>query len=455
MPAASSNIVRLYDDRPEPSEKWRIPDRNKAMETTVQRMFRNRWWIVFGSALGLTVGNVTVLQFSTSVLMKPIIAEFGWNRSMVSAAVMLGMIFAAIATPVAGRLIDRRGIRLVTLAAITLFALTIAAMSLAPGVPVAFFAMFALMGLFSGGQAPLPYAKAIAAAFDRRRGLAMGIAMTGVGLGAALVPRLAQLYLDRLGWRGAYVAVAVTVFAIAFPAVALFIREVAGAPRMADAPVRGPGLPGLQAGEALRSSHFWKLAVVFVCIPIAANGTIAHLVPLLTDRGIPASQAVLAFSGIGAALIAGRMLCGVLLDRYFGPYVAIAFVILPAVGLLTLLGSTDPTITRLGAVLVGLGMGAEVDLIAYLQSRYFGLRAFGQIYGYLFALFTIGTGLGPFVMGVTYDATGSYRPALMAFVVVLGCAAWLLLRLPRRYPYPAQTAAHEKAAEDPSRASLA
>ncbi|HZZ02786.1 MFS transporter, partial [Paraburkholderia sp.] len=98
-------------------------------------MFRNRWWIVFGSVLGLIVGNVTVLQFSASVLMKPIMAELGWNRSMVSAAVLLGSICAALATPVAGKLMDRHGIKRVTLAAITLFALAIAAMSLAPGVP--------------------------------------------------------------------------------------------------------------------------------------------------------------------------------------------------------------------------------------------------------------------------------------------------------------------------------
>src|SRR6266404_351450 len=265
-------------------------------------MSRSRWWIVFGSVLGLTVGNVTVLQFSTSVLMKPIMAEFGWNRGMMSAAVMLGSISAAIATPVAGRLIDRLGIRRVTLAAITLFALAVAAMSLAPAVPAAFLAMFALMGLFSSGQAPLPYAKAIAAAFDRWRGLAMGIAMTGVGLGAALVPRLTQLYLDRLGWRGAYVAVGMTVFAVAFLAVGMFVRDVAGAPDVADARVGGPGLPGLEAREAVRSPHFWNLAVVFLCIPIAANGTIVHLVPLLTDRGIPESQAVAVFSGIGVSL---------------------------------------------------------------------------------------------------------------------------------------------------------
>jgi MFS family permease len=421
----------------------------------VQGMSGSRWWIVFGSVLGLTVGNVTVLQFSTSVLMKPIMAEFGWDRGVMSAAVMLGSIFAAIATPIAGRLIDRRGIRRVTLAAIALFALAIAAMSLAPAQRAVFLAMFALMGLFSAGQAPLPYARAVAATFDQRRGLAMGIAMTGVGLGAALVPRLTQLYLDRFGWRGAYVAVGVTVFVIAFLAVGLFIRDPAGLPRIAEANERGSALAGLEAREAVRSPNFWKLAVVFLFIPIVVNGTIVHLVPLLTDRGIPASQAVAVFSGIGASLIAGRMVCGFLLDRFFGPYVAIAFVILPAVGVLTLLGSTDLSLTTLGAVLVGLGMGAEVDLIAYLQSRYFGLRAFGQIYGYLFAVFTIGTGLGPFVMGAAYAATGSYRPALMAFVGVLACAGWLLLRLPRRYPYPVQAPAQARAADDPSHPSLA
>jgi MFS family permease len=197
------------------------------------------------------------------------------------------------------------------------------------------------------------------------------------------------------------------------------------------------------------------LAVVFICIPIVANGTIVHLVPLLTDRGIPASRAVVVFSGIGVSLIVGRLLCGFLLDRFFGPHVAVTFVVLPMLGVVTLLASSDPALTTLGALLVGLGMGAEVDLIGYLQSRYFGLRAFGQIYGYLFAVFTVGTGLGPFVMGATYDAFGSYRPALMAFFAVLACAAWLLLRLPRLYPYPVMVHVGDRVKEDPSPTSLA
>jgi len=420
----------------------------------VRDLFRNRWWIVFGSVLGLTVGNVTVLQFSASVLMKPIMAEFDWNRSMVSAAVLLGSVFAAVGTPVVGKLMDRHGIERVTLSAITLFALAIAAMSLAPGISVVFLGMFSLVGLFSAGQAPLPYAKAIAAAFDRRRGLAMGIAMTGVGLGAALVPRLTQLYLDRFGWRGAYVAVGVTVFVIAFTAVSLFIRDTVSSPRLAEGRASPHLLPGIEAAEVIRTPHFWMLAVVFLCIPVVANGTMVHLVPLLTDRGIPTSQAVAVFSGIGASLIVGRLLCGYLLDRFFGPNVAIVFVALPALGVVALLVSTDPLLMTLGTLLVGLGMGAEVDLIAYLQSRYFGLRAFGQVYGYLFAVFTIGSGIGPFVMGATYDLTGSYRPALIAFVAVLACAAWLLSRLPRSYPFPVM--AHRKEqVKDPSPVSLA
>ncbi len=369
------------------------------------KVFRNPWWIVFGSVLGLIVGNVTILQFSTSVLMKPIMAEFGWPRTIPSAAVGLGTLCAAIATPFIGRLIDRRGIKAVTLVCITLFALATAAMALSPPTAAIFLCMFALVGLFSAGQAPLPYAQSIAAVFDKRRGLALGIAMTGVGIGAALMPKLALSYLQNFGWRGAFIALGATVFVLAFPAVALFLRDLGVRNRPGEA-----RLPGMDARDVIRSPNFWILAVVFTCIPMVANGIIFHLVALLTDRGISADRAVAVFSAIGPSLIGGRLLCGYFLDRFHGPYVAVAF--------------------------IGLGLGAEVDLIGYLQSRYFGLRAFGQIYGYLFAIFTVGAAIGPFIMGATFDALGSYRPLLWAFLGVLVVAIVAMLRLPRTYPFP-------------------
>lgn len=397
------------------------------------KVFRNPWWIVFGSVLGLVVGNVTILQFSTSVLMKPIMAEFGWARTVPSAAVGLGSLFAAIATPFIGRMIDRRGIKPVTLACITLFALATAAMAFAPASALVFLAMFCVVGLFSGGQAPLPYAKSIAATFDSRRGIALGVAMTGVGIGAALMPKLAQTFLEHFGWRGAFLALGVTVFVIAFPAVALFLREPA---RRGTGSQPAAALPGMDAREVVRSREFWIMALVFTCIPIVANGIIFHLMALLTDRGIPADRAVAVFAAIGPSLIAGRLLCGWFLDHFHGPYVAVAFIALPALGVLVLLFGADARLTTAGAVLVGLGLGAEVDLIGYLQSRYFGLRAFGQVYGYLFAIFTVGTGIGPFVMGATFDVFGSYRPVLMVFFVVLVAAALAMLRLPRTYTFP-------------------
>jgi len=400
------------------------------------KALRNPWWIVLGSVLGLIVGNVTILQFATSVLMKPIMGEFGWPRTVPSAAVGLGTLCAAIATPFVGRLIDRRGVKAVTLTAIALFALATAAMSLAPGIAAVFLVMFSVVGLFSAGQAPLPYAKSIAAAFDHRRGLALGIAMTGVGLGAALMPKLSQTYLEHFGWRGAFLALGATVFVIAMPAVALFLHEPGGRAVAARTTVPGP-----EARDVVGSRAFWLLAFVFLCIPIVANGIIFHLVALLTDSGIPAGRAVAVFAAIGPSLIVGRLLCGYLLDRFHAPYVAVAFIALPAAGVLVLLSSVDPTVTAAGAVLVGLGLGAEVDLIGYLQSRYFGLRAFGQVYGYLFAAFTVGAAIGPFVMGATFDATGSYRPILMAFLVVLFGAALAMLRLPRSYPFPVEPAA--------------
>jgi cyanate permease len=223
-----------------------------------------------------------------------------------------------------------------------------------------------------------------------------------------------------------------TVFLLAFPAVALFLRDPAPGAQAGKVP-----LPGMEASEVVRSRNFWIMALVFMCIPIVANGIIFHLVALMTDRGIAAERAVAIFAAIGPSLIAGRLVCGYLLDRFFGPYVAVAFIALPALGVLVLLSSADPRITALGAVLVGIGLGAEVDLIGYLQSRYFGLRAFGQVYGYLFTIFTVGAAIGPFVMGFTFDLFGSYRPTLMAFFVVLAGAAVAMLRLSRPYPYPA------------------
>ncbi len=175
--------------------------------------------------LGLLVGNGPIMQFTFGVLLPPISREFGWPRGTVSAAIVVGLWMTGIATPVAGRLVDRFGTRAVALPAIALFSLATASVALVPASPIAFTALYALMGLTAAGQTPLVYAKAISARFDDRRGLALGIAMAGVGLGATLVPEFAQALVSAVGWRGAYVGLGSLTFLFAFPAVALFLGD--------------------------------------------------------------------------------------------------------------------------------------------------------------------------------------------------------------------------------------
>jgi MFS family permease len=190
-----------------------------------RKIFKNPWWVVVGSTIGLIVGNGPITLFTFGVFLKPIVSTFGWNRGTVASAVTVSQALGALATPFVGRMVDRWGVRRVTLPFITAFALTTAAIALTPASPFIFILLYGICGLFGGGQAPLNYAKAISSWFESKRGLALGIAMSGVGIGTALDPRIVRVLIAHVGWRGAYVGLGVLTFALAFPAVALFIRE--------------------------------------------------------------------------------------------------------------------------------------------------------------------------------------------------------------------------------------
>lgn len=389
---------------------------------------RNPWLLVAGAALGLVVGNGPVMQFTFGVFLQPVAAEFQVGRGTISSALLVGVVATGLCTPVVGRLMDRFGIRTVALPLVVGFAASLVALGLFARSVTAFVVIFGIMGVFAAGQTPLPYARAIAGTFDRKRGLALGIAMAGVGVGTALLPPVAGALIGAVGWRGAYIGLGVLLLVIVVPVLLFLIREPAR--RTASAVVE----EGLTAGEAIRTRAFWILAAAFFLLAITAAGLTAHIVPLLTDRGVAPGQAAGVISVIGIALIVGRLVAGYLLDRLFAPYVAVAFTLLPLVGVVLLLVAVSVPTAIVAALLVGLGLGAEVDLIAFLLSRYLGMRAFGEIYGYLFALFMLGNGVGPVVLGASFQSTGSYTTALVACAAGLVLASVLVLRLgPYRY----------------------
>jgi MFS family permease len=356
------------------------------------------------------------------------------QRSTTSFALSFGGILGALAVTVLGRMMDRWSIRRVALPGLVVYTVFLCLMGLAPAVLWIFTLMFALAEMTSAIQTPLGYAKAISAWFDRRRGLALGIAMSGVGLGAFVIPQLAERLIERVGWRGAYVSLGLLTFVIAFPAVALWIRE----PRPGEGERGGPAaiavLPGHTVREAASTTRFWMLGAAFFLVAIAINGTAAHIVPLLTDHGLSSAEAAATLGIFGLATMSGRLLAGFLVDRIFAPYVATFFFLAPIAGFAFLAGAAG-MLPAVGVILMGMGLGTEIDLIAFLVTRYFGQRSFGQIYGYFFMIFGLGSSFGRFLAGLIFDLAGSYNPALIGAALALVIAVFLVNRL-GSYLYP-------------------
>jgi MFS family permease len=400
--------------------------------------FANRWWIVFASACGLLVGTGSIMIFSFGVFLKPVTEDLGISRGELSTALGSATWLTALACPLVGWFIDRWGARRIMIPGVLAFALAVASFGLMQAEPVYLvFLIFGLVGLVGGIQTPVPYAAVLSRWFDRDRGIALGVATAGVGVGVALIPQLAAFLIDRLGWRAAYFGLAISVVVLAWLPVLIFVREPSAA-NDAEA-ATSPGAVGIGAAAALKTWRFWALTIAFFLGVLAINGTIVHIVPLLTDRGVPLQLATGALTAAGIAIVFGRIICGWCLDRFWGPYVAIFFFVVPMFGIALLESGRGSPIPLLGAALCGAGIGAEIDLMAFFVGRYFGLKAYGKIYGLMFMLFNVGTGLGPALSGRAFDIFHSYFQIFMAYEAALVVTCLLFVPL-GEYAYPASKA---------------
>jgi len=402
------------------------------------------WWVVLASIVGLCGGVASLVLWTFGVFLKPLTAEFGWSRTQVSAAVLFSTVATVIVAPILGRLVDRIGARRIALPSFVLLGLTFASFSLLQGSIAVYYALFAIIAVLGAGTSSIVYSRVITSWFDRRRGIALGLALAGVGLGAFVMPLLGQALIDALGWRKAYVALAALVVAIALPLNWLLLRDDPqalgqypdgivpdGAVTRPDPAAVLAQQPGLGSAEALRSPVFWSMAIAFGLAGFAVTGPMLHLVAMLSDRGMSPAMAAAASSTVGLALLGGRVLAGHLMDRFFAPYVAVGFVLGSVIGLLALAAGASGPLAFAAAVLIGLTAGAEIDVIAFLSSRYFGLRCFGEIYGWQYAAYSAAAGTAPIATAIGFDATGSYEGVLYAFAGLLLLAAVLLARLPR------------------------
>ena len=161
------------------------------------------------------------------------------------------------------------------------------------------------------------------------------------------------------------------------------------------------------------------------------NGAIVHMAALLTDRGVAATQAGFAVSAFGAASLAGRLLTGWLLDRFFGARVSVALLGIASLGTFLLASASSFAESVLAAALIGFGMGGEFDVTPYLLSRYFGLRTFSTLYGIAFASSAVAGAIGPILLGRAFDLSGSYEALLIRLAFFTLLVASLMFTLPR------------------------
>jgi MFS family permease len=395
------------------------------------------WWVVLTAGIGLLFGYAPIFVFSFGVFARSLVEEFHSNRTQISLAFTLASFMVSVGSPLAGRLVDRFGARRVLLPSIGILGLLLICFKFISTSMWQLYALFLFLGFFGSVTNPVAYCKVVAKWFDRRRGLALGLTMLGLGLGAAVMPPIAQRLITWVGWRSAYAILGLVVLVASIPVVGVFLEDSPST--MGLLPDGGtntrtqssPGVfdEGVRASAARTSSTFWLIACAFSLAGGAAQACVIHLVPMLTDRGISAGNAALVSSALGVAFIFGRVVAGYLVDRFFGPYVSVSFFVGMACGLALLLAGSSGAGAFLGASLIGLGMGGEGDLMPYMTSRYFGLQSFSEIYGSIFAIFTLAGAVAPLLMAMGFDRTGSYRAPLSLLFVATLISIVLMTRL--------------------------
>ena len=399
------------------------------------------WWVVAVATVGVLFGYSGFVSTVFGLFVLSLEGEFGWSRTSISFAATLATGLVVVLSPLVGALVDRFGVRRVLLPSLFLFGLAIGALSVQTGALWQLYALFVLIGSAGVGTTPLVFGRLIVNWFDRQRGLALGITLAGVGLAGIVLPPLIQPLIAMVGWRATYLALSSVILLFAWPTAFLFLRDTPTEKGLLPDgdPPSAPGgtqrvsasIEGLSLHAVLRTRHFWQMVAAFLPLGMVSVGIITHLAPLLANRGFEVSQVSLLLAVNGGALIVGRVLCGVLIDRFFGPYVAAAFILCQAAGLALLAASDAFAISALGIFLLGMGFGAEFDVMAYLISRYLGLVAYGKVYGLMYSAFSVGAAVGPIAMGWSYDVLGSYSPALGIFAVAPVFAALLLVTLGR------------------------
>lgn len=389
---------------------------------------RNPWLYVGAGFIALLVG-VNTMNILFNVLTPSLTEEFGWDRLQISSGLSLFTVFDGIGLFALGFLIDRFGVRRVAIPMAAIFGGGIVALSASTGSLPLFYALCAVVGAGAGAATATVYSIVISAWFESRRGLALGILNVGLGLCGTIMPFIIGGLLDVLGWRGVFVAIGVLCAGIPVMMYGFVIRmpeewerarrDAVARGRMAGAPMR----------EIMSHRHFWLICLSIFLISAATFGVLSQVVAMTTDRGIDTGTALAVLSTVSLSSIGSRVLVGFLLDRIWAPLLTAIIFVLCGVGVAIITMSDAIPLLYMGAVLIGLGLGAEGDIAAYIVSRYVPASSYARVFGIVMFLYAQGGAVGILILSVSITQLGSYAPAAWLIILMVAASAAAALAL--------------------------
>lgn len=405
-----------------------------------RRLFYGYWILACVFVVQMLVNGCGMYAFSLFV--KPLQTAFGWSRAGIMFSLVLYNLVTAATSPLVGRVVDRLGSRAVMAAGTVVMGVGLLILSRA-GQLWQYNLVWGLIGAGVCATGFIPTTALLFKWFRRRRGFAIGVMGTGIGLGGFLMsPLVGSWLIPHLGWRLALVVLGTIVIGVCTPLTLLVIKpdpatvgqQVDGDPapgsRQAAAVAvrdsrdrrrsRGAGQPdtGVTAAQALRSVAFWLMAPALALFGFAMNAIFQNQVPHLQDLGFSAATAATALSMVGIGSAVGKLAFGLACDWLRPRYVFIFGILLQLVSVVILVSITidsPQSLVLLYAVLYGAGIGCW-PIISMLVSDTFGLAYYGTIYGMLNFTQMIGSSLGAPFAGLVQDATGSYRLAFIVFI---------------------------------------
>ena len=408
--------------------------------------WRAGWGVVLAATLGVALATSHYHLFG--VMMKPMEEAYGWSRGQLVFGLTLITGVHTFINLVVGQLVDRFGPRPIALWGSVMFGVAMCALGFAGPELWTWYAACVVFALLTANTGIIVWTSGVVRRFTRQRGLALATSLIGSGVMVAVVPTLALWLLETVGVRGVFFVIGSVGAVLILVLTWCFFLEEPGADPVETAKRTGmvpQVLPGMAVKEVLSTLRFWQLSLAVALMSVCLSAFVVHLQPMLGDAGMaPATAATVAFF-VGPALIAGRLITGALFDRFDMRLVSAISFGMPMLGcvlLLNLHGGDNYAIAAVAGVVVGLSIGAESDVLAYVTSRYFGLRRYGVLYAILAGLYGFGIGGGAALIGFLYDITHSYKPMLLGLGGCAVVAAVLVATLgrPPEHQVPGQLA---------------